>query len=375
MTSATVKIRTIAVLLLAIEVSEKKWVLGFSNGSEKLRRRTIESWNMKQFSLELQLAKKKLGLPEDVEVLSCYEASRIGFSLHRYLVSLKIQNQVIDSSSIEVDRRKKQAKTDRIDVKKMMQLMIRQHIFLERKVCRISCVPSRDQEAEMRLHRERDRLKKERTAHCSRIRALLSLNGISVKSLRRLKPEKLTDWEGRPLAASYQGELQRELQRLELVDEQIKELEKRQNETFKAPQTKSDRVAVKLEKLCSVGQQSAWYVSKELFGWRTFRNRKQVGAIAGLVDMPYDSGNSRHQQGISKAGNRRIRWIMVELAWSWLRYQPHSVLSKWFNERFGRGSKRQRRIGIVALARKLLIALWKYVEIDQMPKGAELKKA
>lgn len=372
MTSAQGQTGITGQMLMAIEVGEKSWHLGFCRGEQR-RERTIEAWDVARFRTEVRQAKKRLGLAPEAPVKCCYEAGRVGFSLYRFLLSEGIEGVILESSSIEVSRRARQNKTDGLDLGKMLDLMRRRFEHGEVKVFRQVTAPSAEEEAEMRLHRERGRLKTERTAHIGRIRSLLALHGIRVKSLRGLRPGALRDWSGAPLACSYQEEIGRELDRLALVNHQIGILEKEQQTALASPATQGDRVAAKLQQLKAVGPQSAWILGKEFFGWRHFKNRKQVGSMAGLVDCPYDSGESRRQQGISKAGNRRVRWVMIELAWSWLRYQPKSALSQWWGERFACGGKRRRRTGIVALARKLLIALWKYVELDETPQGAALK--
>jgi transposase len=183
----------------------------------------------------------------------------------------------------------------------------------------------------------------------------------------------LRDWDGQPLPAAVAAELGRELQRLAMVHQQIVVLERQQREALKAPQGAAATVAAQLMRLRAVGAVSAQVLAVEFFGWRKFRNRRELGALAGLCGSPYASGDSAREQGISKAGNKRVRWVAVELAWSWLRFQPDSALSRWFWERFGHGNARMRRIGIVALARKLLVALWKYLEHGQLPAGAVLR--
>jgi transposase len=249
----------------------------------------------------------------------------------------------------------------------------------ERTVWRLAQVPSVEAEAERRPTRERQRLMGERTAHRARIASLVALHGVAAKLNGRqefaVAVEQLRDWQGQPLSAQLVAELQRELQRLALVHQQILLLEKQQQKALATPQTAAEEVARKLMKLCGVGPVSAGLLAVEFFAWRRFRNRRQVGALAGLCGTPYDSGDSAREQGISKAGNKRVRWVAVELAWSWLRFQPHSELTKWFWRRFGFGSKRARRIGIVALTRKLLVALWKYLEWDELPVGAKLRVA
>jgi transposase len=219
-----------------------------------------------------------------------------------------------------------------------------------------------------------ERLKKERTAHTNRMRSLLVLHGNTLKIGRNFLEnlEVAIQWDGKPLPDKVKNEILREYQRYRLIDEQLKELEVEKEKILEkdsepAKQTKA------LQRIKGVGPVSSWVLVFEYFGWRKFKNVKQVGAASGLAPTPYDSGGSEVEQGISKSGNRRVRGVMVELSWYWLRYQPRSSLSRWFMARFGSGGKRMRRIGIVALARKLLIALWKYLEQGIVPEGAILK--
>jgi transposase len=206
------------------------------------------------------------------------------------------------------------------------------------------------------------------------MRSLLILHGIEVSDPATVVLKHLRDWEGKPLSAAWLQELEHEQKRLVEVKQRMDELEKEQARQLDDPQNPATVKAGKLHRLRALGPQSAWVLGHECFGWRQFRNRKQVGAFAGLTGTPYDSGESVREQGISKAGNRRVRRTMVELAWSWARWQPTSALSIWFTDRYVRdGSRRSRRKGIVALARKLLVALWKYVEQDILPEGALLR--
>jgi transposase len=237
--------------------------------------------------------------------------------------------------------------------------------------------PSVEEEDARQLHRELERLKKERTGHRNRLQGLLVAQGIRLKPRRDFleRLEKVSLWEGSPLPADLKAELGREYQRLKLVEEQIHTLETVQAERLQEAETEALKQVVQLMSLCGIGQSSAWVFVMEFFGWRRFRNRREVGALAGLTGTPYASGDSQWDQGISKSGNRRIRTLIIEIAWSWLRYQPEAKLSLWFKERFASGGKRMRRIGIVALARRLLIALWQYLEHGLLPPGAKLKPA
>lgn len=360
-------------LLVAMELSNSKWRLAFSSG-DKVRQRVIAARTRALFLDEVRQAKEKLGLSPDAPVLCCYEAGRDGFWIYRWLKSEGIGCLVVDPASIEVNRRKRRAKTDRLDAESLVRLLLRyQHG--DPYIWSVVRVPDEQQEDELRLHRELDRLKKERGAHRCRIKSLLILHGISIPGLlTRLDKslDKLLCWNGKPLPEALRAELHRELARLGQINEQIKELEKQKIEKLKNPQTNAERQAAALIRLRGVGEVSAWILAKEFFGWRDFKNRREVGALSGLTPTPYDSGGSRKEQGISKAGSPRVRRVMLELAWSWLRFQPESALTKWFETRFAHGSSRMRRVGITALARKLLVALWKYVEFAIVPEGARI---
>jgi len=239
-------------------------------------------------------------------------------------------------------------------------------------------VPSVAEEDQRRLNRERKRLQKERSALVVRSKSLLVAHGIRLESMRQLPallPEATAAVVGYALPPELTAELRRSYERFELVDAQLRELEREQQARVQAGETPAMKQVQQLMTLKGVSWQSSWPLVMEFFSWRDFANGKQVGACAGLTPTPFTSGDSEREQGISKAGNKRIRTLMVELAWQWLRHQPDSQLSRWYRERFGHGGKRWRRIGIVALARKLLLALWRYLETGQLPAGAVLKEA
>ena len=364
-----------AILYIAFELSNSKWKLAFSDGS-KVRYKTITAGNLAQLQIEIDLAKQKFQMIEDVRVVSCYEAGRDGFWIHRYLESQGIENLVVDSASLEVNRRKRRAKTDRIDVGKLMRMLMR-YWGGEKKVWSVVRVPSEQDEDARHLHRGLEDLKKERTMHRNRIKGFLIQHGIKVSNpshkrfLEQL--EELRTWNGQQVPPDLKSKIIREYERLQMVEDQIKALEKVKTERLKNPDTDSLEKVVKLASLYGIGSVSSWTFVMEFFGWRQFQNRKEVGALAGLTPTPYDSGKSLREQGISKAGNQRIRALAVEIAWAWLRFQPQSKLSQWYMKRFGGGGKRMRRIGIVAMARKLLIDLWRYLEYDKIPEGARLK--
>jgi transposase len=364
-------------LFLAFELSQNLWKLGFTFGvAQRPRLRTITARDLQALQHEIQAAKKRFDLPANTPVLSCYEAGRDGFWLHRYLEKNGIQNLVVDSSSIEVSRRARRRKTDKLDVNKLLAMLIRFHNG-ERKVWRVVRVPSREAEDARQLHRELMTLKSERTRHVNRIKGLLISQGIATAVQFDL-PDRLETfrlWDGSRLSAALVMRLQREYQRWVLVDQQIDQLMAHRKELLKTSQQTSVEQVRQLMRLKGIGGNSAWLFVMEFFSWRDFRNRREVGACAGLTNAPYQSGDTSRDQGIEKAGNRFIRAIAIEIAWSWLRYQPKSKLSQWYQRRFGQGGKRQRKIGIVALARKLLVALWRYLETGTVPEGALLKPA
>ena len=359
-------------LYVALELSNSKWKLAFSTG-ENVRLMNIEARDPIAFQRVLKATCEKWKLPQSVQVFSVYEAGRDGFWIARWLDSLGIENVVVDPASIEVNRRKRRAKTDRLDAKALVRQLIRYHNG-EKTVWSVVRVPSVEKEDQRRCEREIKRLKKEIGSGTARIKSLLVLQGLMVGSLSKLQErlEHMFCWNGEPLPPHVRDEISREYERVEFAREQLKELERARAARIAKPETKAEHQAHKLYKLRAVGVISAMTLSDEFFSWREFRNVRQVGACAGLDGSPYDSGDHQSEQGISKAGNARVRTLMVELAWSWLRNQPDSDLAKWFEKNFARG-KRSRRIGIVALARKLLVALWKYLEKDELPAGAQLK--
>jgi len=362
------------VLYMAMELSNKKWKLGFSN-SEKMRVKTIDACDWDALQAETERAKIKLDCAAHCRVVSCYEAGRDGFWIHRALQAEGIESHVLDSASIEVSRRKKQVKTDRIDVAALLRLLMR-YVNGETAALHPIRIPTVAEEDQRRLSRERERLLKERGGHSARIKSLLVAHGIRLSRLSelpRLLPSATAAVTGYALPVDLKAELGREYERYVLVDRQVKELERLQHERAARVDSVAIHMIEQLRSLKGVGWQSSWVLIMEFFSWRQFKNAKQVGACAGLTPTPFDSGDSTREQGISKAGNKRIRKLMVELAWLWLRYQPHSALSQWFEQRFGSGGKRMRRIGIVALARKLLVALWRYLEHGVLPQGAVLK--
>jgi transposase len=360
---------------LAFEVGETEWKLAFTIGmGQKPRLRSMPARDLPRLQEEIAKAKKRFQLPADAPVRSCYEAGRDGFWLHRYLAVCEVDNCVVDSASIEVNRRQRRTKTDRLDAGKLLNLLLRYHGG-ERKVWSIVRVPSMAAEDARQLHRELQELKDERTEHVNRIKGLLASQGLAAPEVNKQFAEwinKARLWNGSAVPPELQERLLRELERWQLLDRQIKELEDERRQRIRCDDTVHvDKVRSLLE-LWGVGLNGAWLLVYELFAWRHFDNRKQVGGCVGLTPTPYQSGESHREQGISKAGNRRLRRLLVELAWCWLRWQPDTELSHWYQRRFGGGNGRSRKIGVVALARKLLIALWKYLEHGEVPAGARL---
>jgi transposase len=360
------------ILYIAFEMGNSTWGLAFSNGC-KIRYKTINARSLKEFEKEKRSAMEHFGLPEDIQIISCYEAGRDGFWLHRHLRDRGIMNLVVDSSSIEVNRKARREKTDKLDAYSLVRMLFR-FVNGETQVWSVLRVPSRKIEDERRLHRELERLQKEQTAHVNRIRSLLISQAIVV-SVVQTSPEWLQACQvksGYHLKEGLIRELTREMGRLAMLREQIKEVLKERATVIKEGSSESAKRTRKLAGVRGIGPTTSWNLVHE-FLWRTFQNRKEVASAAGLAPACYQSGKMDHDLGISKAGNRRIRSLMVEISWLWLRYQPQSSLTIWFQERFGMGSKRIRKVGIVALARKLLVALWKYLEKDILPLGAVLK--
>jgi transposase len=356
-------------LYMAFELSEKDWKLALGDGARGPSRYVVSAGDTAALLECIAKAKARCGLAPEVSVHSCYEAGRDGFWLHRWLVAQGIDNIVVDSSSIEVNRRARRAKTDRLDGDKLLSMLIRYHGD-EPRVWSVVRVPTPEQEDARRAHRELGRLGHERTAHVNRIRGLLVLNNVRVKYVGgRLWRRWWTD-HAQELPPGVRAEIERESERLVLVKKQMDTIEATQRQAVAAG---TEPQVAGLAQLRGIGMSSGWVLAKELFGWRRFRNRREVAGCLGLTPSPYASGESETEQGISKAGNRRVRTLLVELAWSWLRYQPQSELSQWFNHRFAGGGKRLRRIGIVALARRLAIALWRYLEDGLIPQGAQLK--
>jgi len=369
------------VLYVSFELSLETWKLAFLTlRHNRPRLRTIAGGDLEAVRNEIALAKKRLGLAPDADVVCCFEAGRDGFWLHRVLTAEGWENRVLESSSLPVDQRQKRVKTDGLDAQALVQALLRRELG-DRKACRYVHVPSSEDEDARHLQRELQALRDERTLHTNRITGLLFAQGVRLK-VKADFPKRLAKargGDGAPLEPQLTARLLREFQRTQLCVEQIRLLEAERNVLFQRglqeyeAAARREQLAAQLLHLRGIGPESAWTFSTELFSWRQFRNRREVGAMLGLTPCPYQSGGKHTDQGISKAGPPRLRSLTIELAWLWLRYQPQSKLAKWFGERFATGGRRMRRVGIVALARKLMVALWKFLEWGEIPEGAVLK--
>jgi transposase len=362
------------VLLLAFELGETGWLLGFSPGfGEKVLRRKIASRDTAALMREIARAKTHFRLGDEVAVRSCYEAGRDGFWLHRFLKAQGIDNVVIDSASIEVNRRKRRAKTDRLDVVGLLDLLARHWAGSHKPPFSVVSVPSPADEDLRHLGRELKLVKKDRTRISNRIKGLLANAGLVLDGRKDMKGqiERLRLWNGEPLPQLLKARLLRYAADYELHSARIRELEQERRALLRSEEAGTSMAKVwRMLELKGVGIETAWCYGMEFFGWRDFANRRQVGSLAGLTPTPHDSGTQEREKGIGKDGSRWVRGVAIEQAWAWLRFQPESALSQWYQSRFGGGSKRMRKIGIVALARKLLIALWRFVEFGELPEGA-----
>src|SRR5215475_13099545 len=378
-TTSTARNDAPARCLIAIELSKASWVVGVQTPlSNKTSQYRLTAGDWKSLLKLIERIRRQVGreLGRTVEIISCYEAGYDGFWLHRLLEAHGVRNYVIDPASIQVDRRARRAKTDNIDVAQLLRSLMA-YLRGDPKVWSVVRVPSVAEEDARRLHRERDRLINERVQHVNRVKGLCAVHGIydyePLRSNRMLRLEQLRTGDGRKLPPYLKAEIVRELQRLELVLTMIKTIEAERKAIIS---TKSPHLNVKkiqdLIKIKSIGPGISTVLVGEVF-YRKFNNRQQLGSYVGLTPSHFQSGPMSRDQGISKAGNPKARTVMIELAWIWLRYQPNSPLSVWFHQRVGTAKGRVRRIAIVAVARKLLIALWRYLETGLVPTSAVVR--
>jgi transposase len=359
-------------LYVALELGQDKWLLACATAAaEKPRFRPVPARDLDRLAQEIAKAKARFRLPADAPVRTCYEAGRDGFWLHRALTNMGIDNRVVDASSIEVNRRHKRVKTDPVDAGKLLNLLCRYHGG-ERKVWSVVQVPTVADEDRRQLHRGLKDLQRQRTECSNRIQGLLASVGLTaeVNADFRTTLAALRDWSGQAVPTGLQVRILQEYAVWETLHRQERDAANEQERRLREGKEPYLEQVRRLLGLKAIGVRGAWILVVELFAWRGIRNGKELGSLVGLVPMPYASGQTEREQGISKAGNKHVRGLIVELAWLWLRWQPGSALSAWYERRFGSGNKRARKIGIVALARKLLIALWRYLEHGELPQGA-----
>jgi transposase len=368
------------VLAVSLELAAAKWKVALHDGRRE--KPAVHTVAQPQAAARLQAVldlieahRQKWSLPTDIRIVVSYEAGQDAFWICRALQARHIECYVVDPASIPVERHKRRAKTDRLDAIKLV-INLRAWLRGERDRMHVVHVPSPQDEASRQLMRDRGELQKEVLQHRDRMRKLLATLGcwdeLDHKGfVNRLVNNEVRCHDGAPLPPELRERLLRECERLALVTQQLAALEKTRQAAVPAhARRRSDDLA----RLKGIGEVGASRLALELF-WREFSNRRQVGACVGLVPQPYDSGESHLDQGISKQGNRRVRALLIEIAWTWLRYQPASALTHWFNQRTqGTGANRRaRRIAIVAVARRLAIALWRYLKDGVIPEGAQLK--
>jgi transposase len=362
-----------ATLFVAFELGKKEWKLAMTSGfGVEPWVRTVRGGDLRAVERVLRDARRRFRLPAEARVASCYEAGRDGFWIHRALTQMGLSNRVVDSASIEVNRRARRAKTDRLDALKLVRMLVRVW-YGEQRVWSEVHVPPVAAEAARQVSRERTALTREQTRLLNQMRGWLA-TWRSVMPRRRQPGWWTTvrDWADAVLPVEVQARLARAEARLEVVAQQIAEIEAQQHAAVTTASAGS--ALPQLVRLKGVAPTSASVLLDEGLVWRAFRNRRQIGGLLGFAPTPYDSGESKREQGISRAGNARLQAVSIQLAWNWVHWQPASALMQWYQANFGRG-KRARRVGIVAVARKLVIALWRYVMTGVVPEGAILKVA
>ena len=363
-------------IFVSLELSRASWLAtSLSPGGEKLSRHTVAAGDagalLGLFAALQAKAKDRSG--RRYRVITIQEAGLDGFWLHRVLEAEGIESHVVDAASIAAPRRRRRAKSDRIDGESLLRVLLA-HQRGEPRVCSMVRPPAPETEDRRRVIRERRVLVGQRTEAANRIRGLLFAQGVfdyaPTRGDRRRRLEELVTGDGRALPPHLKAQIGRELDRLELVMAQLKAVEAERDALLSPP----DRPASRLTQLVGVGPETAGVLLGEAFH-RRFDNRRQLAAYAGLAATPWKSGGIDQEQGISGSGNPRLRTAMIQLAWLWLKHQPQSELSLWFHARTREQSGRFRKVGIVALARKLLIALWRFELTGEVPAGARLKPA
>lgn len=361
-------------LYVAFELSAKEWKLALTCGlGVEPWVRSVPAGDLRRVARAIEQARRRFGLASDAAVVSCYEAGRDGFWIHRALTELGIGNRIVDSASIEVNRRARRAKTDRLDALKLVRMLVRVGSG-ERGVWREVHVPTVADEAARHVSRERTALIKEQTRLINQMRSWVTTCGGRWPSRRAgAWWTALQDWAGAALPEALQARLARADARWTILESHIDTIDRQQQAA--AVTAPAESALSRLVHLKGVNATSASILLDEGLIWRAFRNRREIGGLLGFAPMPFQSGEIAHDQGISRAGNDRLQAISIQLAWNWVRWQPTSALTQWYQQRFARGGKRLRRIGIVAVARRLVIALWRYATMGTVPAGAILKVA
>jgi transposase len=370
-------------IFVSLELSRSTWVVTSlaPGGGEKMSKHAVPSGDIAALLARLSQLKEKARARtgQVFPIIVIQEAGLDGFWIHRVLQTEGIESHVVDPASIATSRRRRRAKTDRIDGEALVRALLA-YKRGEPRVCAMVQAPTPQEEDRRRISREREVLTAERVQHVNRIKGLLFAQGISnyepLPRNRRERLEELTTGDGRPLPECLKAQIRRELDRLELVIEQVKAVEAERDALLAQAQARSGvpAPAAQLLTLRGIGPEAAATLWTEgLF--RTFHNRKQVAAYAGLAPTPWQSGSVHREQGVSKAGNPRLRTTMIQIAWLWLRHQPQSALAVWYRARIKRKGGRLGKTTIVALARKLLVALWKYATAGVLIEGAVLKQA
>jgi transposase len=364
---------TATTLYVACELSTTEWLLTMSTAPDARReRRRVRPGDGPAIVQAVAEAKRRFGLVTDAPVRSCYEAGRDGFWPHRLLTSLGVTNVVVDSSSIEVSRRVRRAKTDRLDGNSLLRMLLR-YWGGERDLWHVVHVPTREAEDARHASRGLTTWAAERTRYRNRIDSLLALHGVAKVRIDARLPARLAgvrDWAGAVLPAGVQARLLATWRVLQAAEAERQAARRREHQRTRVTATPTG--LQRLTHLRGIAARSATVLSDELFG-RALRNRRQVGALTGLVSAPYASGTTRIDQGLTRSGLPAVRRIALEIAWAWVRYQPSSALTLWYHRRFGTGGAVTRRIGMVALARRVIIALWRYHDQGIVPAGAVLK--
>jgi len=365
---------------VAIELSNTLWLVGTRlPGADKPKMHRLSAGDVTGLvTLLADLRARTIAkLGREAAIACCFEAGRDGFWLHRVLSAHGVDTHVVEPTSILVNRRAKRAKTDRLDAEGMLRVLAA-YLSGDRQVCSMVSVPSPEAEDAKRPHREREHLVQERTRYENRILALLATQGIRERpSLRTWERDLATlqTGDGRALPKLLSAEIDRLRRRLVLTMELIRELDAERTAALNAaPVDAACQKITALRRIRGIGENFAAVLVREVL-YRPFANRKQLASYVGLTPMPYQSGSMDRDRRIGRAGNTRARTTLVQLAWLWLRYQPDSALAAWFRERVGTLAGRTRRIAIVAMARKLLIALWRYAETGQVPDGVVLSAA